>query len=377
MKELVEKHLDQYLEDNRFTFEISGEKIEYWGLYQGLKKHLLPIHAEVTAGAILDDIESQIREIESNPVDENSKSNYFKLSKVRWLNDHGPNHIKTVIKRATQLLANGVISLTEREVYFLLSAIHLHDIGNIFGRIGHERRIMKVVADGKEHIGTDRMDRIWITKIAEVHGGTVSGTRNKDTISQLDLFADYDNEKVRLRLLASILRFADELAEEKYRGSETLLENGKIPKGSEIFHLFSLCVSSIGVEHSTGTIKVQLGVNIKYLEQKFGKGEEDVYIIDEIYTRMIKMHLERIYCSRFWKPDIQLEKISVRIVFYSDFWEDLRPPDLTFTLEENGYPQTSKTIFELCPDLVNDGVNMDGSYYNDLMRDQKKVNESI
>lgn len=377
MKELEEKYLDQYLADERFTFEINGEKIEYWGLYQGLKKHLLPIHEEVTAGAILVDIENQIREIGSNPVDENSKANYFKLSKVRWLNDHGPNHIKTVIKRASQLLANRVISLTPREVYFLLSAIHLHDIGNIFGRIGHERRIMKVVADGKEHIGTDRMDRIWITKIAEVHGGTVKSTGNKDTISQLDLLADYDNEQVRLRLLASILRFADELAEEKYRGSETLLENGKIPKGSEIFHLFSLCVSSIGIEHHTSTIKVQLGVNIKYLEQKFGKGGEDVYIIDEIYNRMIKMHLERIYCSRFWKPDIQLEKISARIVFYSDDFEDLRPDDLTFTLEENGYPQTLKTIFELCPDLVDHGVNMDGSYYSDLMKQQKTSNEPI
>lgn len=377
MKELEEKNLDLYLADERFTFAINGEEIEYSGLYQGLKKYLLPLHAEVTSGAILEDIDKQIKEIEASALSDNNKENYFKLSKVRWLNDHGPNHIQTVIKRASQLLANGKILLTPREVYFLLSAIQLHDVGNIFGRIGHERRIMQVVAKGKEHIGTDNMDRIWITRIAEVHGGTTKITGDKDTISQLDVIADYDNEQVRLRLLGSILRFADELAEEKYRGSETLLENGKIPKGSEIFHLFSLCVSSIGVEHSTGTIKVQLGVNIKFLEQKFGKGKEEVYIIDEIYERMIKMHLERIYCCRFWKPDIHLEKIFTRIVFFSEDFEDLCPNDLTFTLEENGYPKNSQSIFELCPDLVDNGINMDGSFFNDLVNKIKQPDESF
>ena len=254
-----------------------------------------------------------------------------------------------------------------REIFFLLSAIQLHDVGNIFGRIGHERRILEVIEKGKNNVGTDRIDQIWITKIAEVHGGTVNLTGSKDTISQLDEFADYDNEKVRLRLLASILRFADELAEEKYRGSSILLDSENIPKGSEIFHLFSICISSISVDHSAKTVKIQFHVNTKYLNKKFGKGKDEIFIIDEIYNRLLKMHLERIYCSRYWKPYIELDKIFARIIFYPEKPSESPPPELTFTLEENGYPTNTKTIFELCPDLIKDGVNLDGEYFDNLM----------
>jgi hypothetical protein len=51
-----------------------------------------------------------------------------------FLTDHGPDHIKTVILRASQLVAAADCELTPYEIYLLITAIHLHDVGNLFGR---------------------------------------------------------------------------------------------------------------------------------------------------------------------------------------------------------------------------------------------------
>ena len=58
-----------------------------------------------------------------------------------WLTDHGPKHIETVIRRASELAFAPDPVLSPYEVYILLLAIHFHDVGNIFGRERHEQRI--------------------------------------------------------------------------------------------------------------------------------------------------------------------------------------------------------------------------------------------
>ena len=49
-----------------------------------------------------------------------------------YLNDHGPSHITTVIDRASHMIGDPNDRLRPYEVYVLLVAIHLHDLGNIF-----------------------------------------------------------------------------------------------------------------------------------------------------------------------------------------------------------------------------------------------------
>src|SRR3972149_1917849 len=64
-----------------------------------------------------------------------------------FLTNHGPDHIKTVIKRATQLVANmnKKDELSPYEVYILLMAIQVHDVGNIISRNGHEESSVAII----------------------------------------------------------------------------------------------------------------------------------------------------------------------------------------------------------------------------------------
>src|SRR5258708_29280378 len=60
------------------------------------------------------------------------------------LTDHGPRHIQNVLQNAERLIDRKYF--TAVELYSLCMMILFHDVGNIFGREGHERRIAKVYA---------------------------------------------------------------------------------------------------------------------------------------------------------------------------------------------------------------------------------------
>ena len=87
------------------------------------------------------------------------------------LTDHGPEHIKTVIRRDSDLVSADTCNLTPYEVYILLAAIHFHDVGNIFRRKDHEIKSTEIFKELGPLASTDRTEKLWITKIAQAHGG--------------------------------------------------------------------------------------------------------------------------------------------------------------------------------------------------------------
>jgi hypothetical protein len=343
-----------------------GDDFEYHSKYNVFRSYLENgLHKEVTKQAIYNEIKSE-----------------GDIDKVIWLNDHGPNHIKAVIERASQLLDNGkddvqnfIYSLNIREVFLLLNAIQVHDIGNFYGRHNHENRVLDAIKTGLTPILFDITEVKYINDIARVHGGKVKykdGSKDKNTIRTIRKEIMSNGYPIRLQMLAAILRFADELAEEKQRADIESLEKGELPKGSEVFHAFSACIDSIIVNHHKNTVEVHLKIPKKYVTRTFGKlifeGDEkkviDVFLLDEIYSRILKMHYERIYCSKFWKGMVEIENIWVQIEFYKDFnaksetidFEELHVHrDITFNLHDNYYPtEDGKNIFDHCPDLIYD-----------------------
>ena len=171
------------------------KKIDYYSLYKRLKIYLNDnVHKEVTFGA-------------------NLKDNEF------FLNDHGPDHIDTVINRASYLVNTENCDLEAYEVFILLCSIQIHDVGNIFGRYKHEINAKEIMKQAQEIFGRDTIESIRIKKIAESHGGKTS-RGNKDKISKLQETENTLECVIRPRLIASILRFADELADDKKRASK-------------------------------------------------------------------------------------------------------------------------------------------------------------
>ena len=279
------------------------------------------------------------------------------------LTDHGPNHIQTVIERASALLARpdrNSPNLTPYEVYLLLQAIHFHDVGNIFGRSDHESKHIEVMDKVSVLIGNDTVERRAILKISQAHSGMVGGI--KDTISFLPKTDPVLCRDVRYQALAAILRFSDELSDDSRRAKEMLDRLGTIPESSQIFHAYAKSLHSVQIRPDLHLVELHYMFDKSDAIRKFKKPintmtNRQVYLLDEIYERTIKTYFERLYCMRFMQDIVRIDAIDVNIRVYKHA-KSLDPcvPPIGYRLEETGYPDPShSSIHDLCPNVELNG----------------------
>ncbi|MDD4149180.1 MAG: hypothetical protein PHE33_04060 [Bacteroidales bacterium] len=306
-----------------------------------------------------------IRDFMNNQIHAEIKSIVAQKVPEIYLNDHGEKHIKKVIEKASEILANNFNLFSPYEIFFLLTAIQIHDAGHIInGRAEHAANAKKIINKiGNENISV--IEKKYVIEIAKAHSG------KEDPIGKLNEDQYVNSEKINLKRIASIVRLADELADDTTRASTFLMDNNLINDQSLIFHQYSQCLNSCIVD--TKQVKMRFYINDIHLKEKMKLGEREVFLLDEIYDRTIKTFLECVYCNRFLSENNRVSLVDVRIEIDSDY-EDVIPTIITYRLEEKGYPSYSKkTIFEYCVNLTNDkGQNLTGKYYNDILLLQKE-----
>lgn len=306
------------------------------------------------------------------------KTKILEIEKEGYYNDHGVDHIKMVIDRATMIINNFNGTLIKKdsgfyispyEIFILLMAIQLHDTGHLIGkRREHAERGKHILAKFDSGNILSAGERRIIGDIAKAHGGKNDpiGTMlvKEDTIS---------SKKIRPQLLASILRLADELAEDHSRASTFLLNIDAIEKTSIIYHLYSSALDSVSVSGSE--IKLIFYISTEILLEQYTVKNDDVistkFLLDEIYDRTFKTFTESLYCSRFL-PDlcrINCVKVNINIL---DQHDDVMK-NISYELKEVGYPYTTdSSIFSHCTNLIEEGINLDGAFMKDFI--EKKLN---
>ncbi len=317
--------------------------------YLAVKKVLAPINSDISTGAMASEVQTFLKDIKAcleninvdDAIEYQQKINDF-LSKdpTIFLNNHGEEHIEKVEEKAyeiaVRLQGDG---LTEIEVFILLCAIQIHDIGNILGRVGHEKNLGKIFEEKCKEIIPDSIERNFIERISSAHGGTLSNG-SKDTISSLEPDSFLQGYKIRTRLLAAILRLADELADDNTRASRGALDLGIIGTNSKIYQDYSAALHTVLLEKGDAEYeyKIILVYNLDYknITEKYSFGGNDKFLLDEIYDRTIKMERERRYCMKFMSTYINVYKIEVKIEILGD---TCVVDKITYTLEDTLYPQ--------------------------------------
>jgi hypothetical protein len=327
-------------------FSKENGEMSYPDKYKNVKRELRKIHNSVEKGAMASGLEKYIQEKSSVS---DSEFRRGLESALVYLNNHGKDHVDKVIEKASEILRHFPPNegLTAYEMFVLLCAIQIHDTGNTFGREKHEQVIGTIFDKECSKIIPNNFERKGIARIAMVHGGDIFG--NKDTIKFLSPAINYYNFKVRERLLAALLKFADELADDISRADRYGIESGKIPEHSKIFHYYSQSLHTVAIVGNSQNNELCLELIYDFdstiAKQKFIRGNNEKYLIDEIYDRTIKMEKERRYCMRYLRPYFYLSSIKVDIkITNADF--ALISKDISYTLEEEGYPDTEIEIKE-------------------------------
>ena len=297
---------------------------DYAAQYEALRKHVNRVHRDVTSGAIAVD--------------------------GGLLTDHGPEHIEIVIDRASQLSNTRRCDLTQYEVFLLLAAVHLHDVGNIHGRKAHQLTAKNVADWLGSSISPDAIVRRTVIQIASAH--TAGDSPEKDTIGKLPPEQYILNQPVRPRLLAAILRFADELADDRSRASAYLHETNRVPYSSQVFHAFAYALHSVNINHASREIELHFEMQTDEATTKYGKQDSEVFLLDEILSRSVKLHLERKYAMLFIRDWISIDAIRVFVEVYGS---GLNPIEkIGYRIAERGYPDSpEKGVYALAPELSN------------------------
>lgn len=281
-----------------------------------------------------------------------------------FLNNHGEGHVSTVISRASDIVKMFDFDLTPYEVFLLLMGIQLHDAGHIVnGRKDHEKNIAPIITQlfktDTDVASIDTIEKKYIYSISRAHSG------KDDPIGKLDEKGQFCSDEFRLRLLASIIRFADELADDCLRASVFLVETDSKSVGerSKIFHLYSKALASCNIIRESREVLMVFVLDKVSIKEAITTPEADKYLIDEIYERSIKTFNECIYCNRFLPETVRIQTISVKITFVDEVTlTDFLDP-ISYRLEEKGYPTISKSsIFDMTDALLDEGEKIDGVY---------------
>ncbi|WP_264514507.1 HD domain-containing protein [Luteolibacter rhizosphaerae] len=352
-------HLEEILRKGKDAdFPTRGGKQEYINRYESITRILAPIQTNATAGALLAEVRKKFDQKDAiNP------------EELIYLNDHGPDHIACVISRCSDILKSHKCNIGAYEAYILLVAINLHDIGNIGGRKDHEKRVFDQIDSLGAAMGSDSAEKKLIGRIAAVHGGTVAGTKDKDTLRQILVEDHILGKTVYPRFLAALLRFADELADDTTRAARYGMISGILPEESRIYHRYSESLTSVTVRKEC--VRLRFEIDSETASGKFKSSTGESYLIDEIYSRLLKMHRERVYCMRHMRIRLEIPKIEFRIVVDHPSDPLSHAFQIDDVLEEVGFPDApGKGIHGVCRSL---GVK-NGKEIHDIIDEIKSAN---
>ncbi|TCL93582.1 hypothetical protein C8J38_1023 [Rhizobium sp. PP-WC-2G-219] len=286
-----------------------------------------------------------------------------------FLTDHGPEHIQTVIKKADSLVSGAKIDLNAYEIFLLLISIVIHDVGNAAGRIDHEKKIDDIWSLVFGPLGFDELDKFIAMEIASVHGGDID--KDKDTIRTLATKTEWKGNNVRPRLIAAILRLADEMAEDRHRANAVAIELKTILKRAEAYHYYSYALHSFSVDVEAGELQISLAAKKSHFQRALGKNDETTFLLTEIYERTIKTFYEARYCSRYAEGKISISSVRVKIDILPE-QGNRRTRQIGFLIQEHGPPGSAaaNNIYQLAPELANyagSGKRLDSTLLQELL----------
>jgi len=261
---------------------------------------------------------------------------------------HNAEHFDEVIQYAGFLLGVDTgdenIDLSPYEIYILLVAIRIHDAGNIHGREMHEKKCFSVLRECGDVAGSDNAEKKIIATIAQAHGGKTNAG-DKDTIGDLESSKTVSKGIIRPRLIASIVRFADEICENRNRASNYSLKHGTLPKHSEVFHKYAASISGNAIKDQR--LFIDYKVSLEDIKKSWGcavGGEKtETFLVDEILERLEKMDRERRYCNIYSRELYTVNSIRASIQVIDEDHdhetvENIPVPELS----DSGYPEAQK-----------------------------------
>jgi hypothetical protein len=182
-------------------------------------------------------------------------------------NDHGPQHVQRVLEKFDWLIGGNPAKhsfLRPYELYLAMMSILYHDIGLLRGREGHaDSSSLFVEAEHNDYL-IDPRDRDIIS------AAVVSHSSSKDIATEASRFADEEligDQSVRPRVIAALVRLADELDEDFRRADSTVQSKLDVPEASDFYWEFCQRIRGIRPDVKSRSINI----DVKFEKEDVGR----------------------------------------------------------------------------------------------------------
>jgi hypothetical protein len=230
-------------------------------------------------------------------------------------NNHGPSHIKRVLEHLDQLVGPNPIKVKAIEPYELfltMMGVLYHDVGILGGRSRHADRSGDYLfkqESGNTYIFNPRDREI-------LRAAVVSHSSSKDIEDECRQFQAVEiiaNYRVRPRMIAALVRLADELDEDSRRADPIIERRIDVSDDSKFYWRFSQRILGIQPDRKT----LVINVNIDFQPEDVGK----VMVVDKearsflfhFAQKLAKINRERADMIAFLPPELQYGEIKISV----------------------------------------------------------------
>ncbi len=246
----------------------------------------------------------------------------------------GPLHVQTVHRYLSSLLPDERVEhLHDIELFCLLCAVYLHDIGRIREQkegvgIHHSVIGRDIIIEHAIELGLEEPEALTVGYIVEGHG-----RNDLSKLCEIKGIAPFG--LVRVRFLAALLRLADDL-DMSYTRAPKLTESIVQPsEGIRGKWTFRQCIENIHIDPSTWTIEIQITPKDVSLKQK---------VLREIEIVSSRLLDSRPFLRAYQEIGVYYSLIDVSI---DNYWiKDLRVGDEKTTHDED----ISETVADSIPE---------------------------
>ena len=217
------------------------------------------------------------------------------------LSDHGPRHITNVQTNIINLLpetGTDTESITAVEMYLLGMATLFHDVGNIHKRKDHQLNIGEIFDAARGTEAATRREKTLVLRACAAHTG-LSPDGSGDTLKELGQVEQFEGKRIRLRELAAILRFADELAEGPQRTSQYRLDTDDYAAESRVYHEYA-SVTHILIDRGNKRISLAFEISVDADDNNVAERTQSLkHLFAHILSRITKLDEERRYAVHY------------------------------------------------------------------------------
>ena len=226
-------------------------------------------------------------------------------------NDHGFTHIDRVLEKLSGLLGPQPLDeIRPYELFLTVMSVLYHDIGLMQQRSDHAGISALLVDEERNEYIIDKRDREVIRAAVASH----SSHRDIDTeTASLQVEMLIGDQRVRPKVVAALVRLADELDEDYRRADPILQAHSKLPARSRFYWEFCQRISGIQPLRQTGTIEVA----VDFLPGDIGRlvlvGGSKRAFVAAFAEKLAKINRERVYVNKFLPTALQFRQVTVTV----------------------------------------------------------------